>query len=230
MEYVITPPALPSVPVAGHSEQFPVHRIYCVGRNYAEHAREMGATGREAPFFFSKPADAIAVIQGSHQRLAYPGATAKLHHEVELVVALGSGGTGLTPSQAARTVWGYAVGIDLTRRDLQDEAKEKRRPWDTAKGFDRSAPIGALVRKESVPQISAASIWLDVGAGRRQSGHIADMIWGVDDLLAELSRYYELAAGDLVFTGTPAGVGALDRGDVVRAGIDGVGTIEFTLV
>jgi len=231
MAYVFAAPGQPVVGVAGTSDLFPVRRIYCVGRNYADHAREMGHTGREAPFFFGKPADAVLpVAEGAVGKLAYPGQTADLQYEVELVVALGARGSALRAADAGRLVWGYAVGIDLTRRDLQAEQKKLGRPWDIAKGFDRSAPLSPIRRVGSGGALAAGRIWLDVNGQRRQDGDVAAMIWGVDEIIEHLSQYFELAPGDLIFTGTPAGVGPIIAGDRVRAGIDTVGTLALQVL
>ena len=216
MSYAFAPPPQPAIPIAGTDARFPVHRIYCVGRNYAEHAQEMGAAvDREQPTFFMKPADAV-VVDGAP--VAYPPATSNLHHEVELVVALRSGGRDLDAATALEHVYGYAVGLDLTRRDLQAAAKAKALPWDVAKGFDASAPISAITPAEALGHPARGLLWLDVNGTRRQQADIADMVFGVGEILATLSRLYTLAAGDLVFTGTPAGVGPLVRGDGFRAG------------
>ena len=220
-EFVIPPPAPASVPVVGTSARFPVHRSYCVGRNFADHAREMGAEPppRGQPVFFMKPADAIHV-EGD---VPYPGATADLHHEVELVVALGRDADGVVdPRDALDLVFGYTVGLDLTRRDLQAQAKDKRLPWDTAKGFDHSAPLAELVPGRAVP---TGELWLRVNGGERQRAPLADMLFGVEDVLHELSKLFALRAGDLVFMGTPAGVAALARGDAFEAGVDGLATL-----
>lgn len=227
MSFVFPPPAPPAVAIVGRTERFPVHRIYCVGRNYAAHAREMGKDpDREAPFFFTKPADAV-VPNGS--QLPFPTRTADLHHEVELVVALGTGGANIGISQALSHVFGYAVGLDLTRRDLQAEAKDKGRPWDIAKGFDRSAPVGALT-PASDAQLANSKIWLKVNGTLRQQGALADMIWSVPEIIAELSTLFELAPGDLIFTGTPAGVAAIRSNDRLEGGIDGLQTLQVTLI
>lgn len=208
--YVIAPPTETVLPVEGGG-LFPVRRIYCVGRNYAEHAREMGADPeREPPFFFSKPRDAVT----SERQVAFPPATDNLHFEVELVLALGAGGAGLSADAARSTVYGAAVGVDLTRRDLQAAAKKSGRPWDTAKGFDASAPIG-LIRPGPAP--AAGPIALSVNGERRQSGDLSEMIWSSGEVLAHLSSLFRLEPGDLVFTGTPAGVGPLQPGDQVEA-------------
>lgn len=226
MSFAFPPPATASVAIVGRTERFPVHRIYCVGRNYAAHAREMGKDPeREAPFFFAKPADAI-VANGS--QLPFPSRTSDLHHEIELVVALGTGGANISISQALSHVFGYAVGLDLTRRDLQAEAKDKGRPWDTAKGFDRSAPISAIT-PASAAKLTDSKIWLKVNGSPRQQGALADLIWSVPEIIAELSTLFELAPGDLIFTGTPAGVAAIKSNDQLEGGIDGLETLHVTL-
>lgn len=204
----------PTVPVQGSDRPFPVRRILCVGRNYAAHAREMGADGRDPPFFFSKPADAV-VLPGDD--VPYPSATSDLHHEIELVVAIGEGGS----------VFGFAVGVDLTRRDLQNGFKAKGQPWDAAKGFDASAPISAIVPGATVP---AGRIALSVNGAVKQEGEIADMIWSVEEVLVEAGKLWKLEAGDLVFTGTPEGVGPIARGDLVEGSVDGVGSLSFRVV
>lgn len=222
-------PAMPpvSVPVHGSDSRLPVHRIYCVGKNYAEHAREMGSDPeREPPCFFSKPADALVCGSGE---VPYPPATGNLHHEIELVVALGAGGRDLDPAQALDRVIGYAVGVDLTRRDLQAAAKQRGLPWDTAKGFDCSAPMSPVRLVEPGRGLGEGRIWLEVNGQLRQKANIADMTWSVGEVLSHLSRLFELRAGDLVFTGTPAGVGPLVPGDVLRGGVDGVGEVDFRI-
>ena len=220
----------PFVPVTERADAFPVHRLYCVGRNYEEHAREMGASGREAPFFFCKPADAVLCASAGPIAIPYPDRTADLQHEVELVVAIGAPGYRVTAEQAARMIWGYAVGIDLTRRDLQAEAKRLGRPWEVGKAFDRSAPIGAMRPSIKVGELGTQRIWLDVNGRRRQDGTVSQMIWGVEETVSQLSGFFELAPGDLIFTGTPAGVGALLPGDRIEAGIDGIGAIQAQVV
>jgi fumarylpyruvate hydrolase len=215
--------SVPTIAISGSEQRFPVHRIYCVGRNYAEHAREMGHDPKkELPFFFSKPAD--AVVSGA-RALPFPPRTAELHHEVELVVALHQRGVNVRVADAAGMIFGYAVGIDLTRRDLQAEAKKSGRPWDMAKGFDNSAPIGPLAL--GIPPASGA-ISLSIDGQVRQSGDLKDMIWSVAEIIAALSTYVEVAPGDLIFTGTPAGVGQIKRGQSVRAEIAGIEPIEIT--
>lgn len=216
------------VPVAGRDEAFPVRRVYCVGRNYAAHAREMGNDpDREPPFYFMKPAD--AVVPGGGE-IRYPPRTAELHHEIELVVAIGRGGRDLSAERALDHVYGYTAGIDLTRRDLQAEAKRLGRPWDTAKGFDGSAPVAAIRSAEDIGHPARGRIWLAVNGDVRQDGDIADMIWRVPEAVAELSAYFELRPGDLLFTGTPAGVGEVARGDRLEGGIDGIAAIDVHVV
>ena len=227
MTWVILPPDQPSLPVAGLTARFPVRRIYCVGRNYADHAREMGHDPfAEPPFFFQKPATAL--VQ-SGAVLPYPPATADLHHEAELVVALHSGGADLTPDQALACVYGYAAGNDLTRRDLQAQAKSARRPWDMAKGFDWSAVIGAILPLpgQTLPD---AAITCHVDAHLRQSAQLSDMIWSVPDLLSHLSRLVTLAPGDLVMTGTPAGVGPIERGQTCKVSVAGLAPASVTIL
>ncbi len=227
MTYVFPIWRQPAVPVAGSDALFPVRRIFCVGRNYAAHAREMGSDpDREPPFFFTKPADAI-VADGSV--VPYPPATSNLHHEIELVVAIGRGGTDIDPDLALGHVFGYAAGIDLTRRDLQNAAKAVGQPWDMSKGFDHSAPIGTIRSAASLGHPTRAGIRLSVNGTLRQSGNIADLIWSVPETIATLSRLVTLAAGDLIYTGTPDGVGPLKPGDRVAGEIDGVGTIAISI-
>lgn len=216
-EHAVPAAPRPTVAVAGSRSRFPVRRIFCVGRNYPEHAREMGASDvRAPPFFFTKPAD--AVIE-SGAVIPFPKRTSDLHHEIELVVALGAGAG----------IFGYAVGNDLTRRDVQLKMKQEGKPWDTAKGFDHSAPITPIAPVESIGHLSRARIWLEVNDTLRQNGDIADMIWAVPEIIDELSTWFELASGDLIFTGTPAGVGPLQPGDRVRGGVDGVGVLTHTM-
>ena len=235
--FAFPPPARPAVPVEGTSALFPVRRILCVGRNYAAHAREMGADERDLPFFFSKPADAIVLCPPGHTvTLPYPSATSDLHHEVELVAALSSGGSNLTPEQGLAAVYGYAVGVDLTRRDLQNGFKAKGHPWDAAKGFDFSAPISPIRRKANCPLSqegigqAQGKIWLTVDGQSRQDGQLEDMIWSIGETIAQASRLWALAAGDLIFTGTPEGVGPIERNETVKAEIEGVGELLFKLL
>jgi len=227
MSYVFPPAAPVSIPVVGGNALFPVRRVYCVGRNYADHAAEMGADSREPPFFFSKPADALVPGGGE---VAYPPATSNLQHEVELVVALARGGADIPPARALACVYGYAVGLDLTRRDLQQRAKDKGHPWDMGKGFDHSAPIGALHPLAAGEHPARGSIWLRVNGELRQNGDLAQMSWKVAEVIANLSTYVTLAPGDLIFTGTPAGVSTVVRGDVLEAGVAGVGELVVRLV
>jgi len=217
----------PSVAVAATEARFPVHRIYCVGRNYAEHVREMGTDpGHAAPVFFMKPPDAV-VPGGS--AVPYPQATAELHHEIELVVALASGGRDIAPEAALAHVFGYAAGNDLTRRDLQNAAKARGQPWDAAKGFDHSAPIAAI-RPAALGHVAAGRIWLKVNGELRQEADVSHMILDVPHVIAALSKLYELKSGDLVFTGTPAGVGALKVGDEVEGGIEGLPVLRHAII
>ena len=223
--YVLTPPPVVSVPVAGDSRRFAVRRIFCVGRNYAEHAREMGGNPEaEPPFFFTKPADAVVE---SGARLPYPVATSDLHHEAELVVALGAGGAFVSADQALALVWGYAAGNDLTRRDLQAEAKAARRPWDMSKGFDASAVLGAIRPGAAVPQ---GRIRCLVDGQVTQDAELAEMIWPVAGIIAHLSRLVTLAPGDLIFTGTPAGVGPIARGQTCVVEVDGLAPAAVSFV
>ncbi len=212
MAFAFPPEETVSLPIVGSDERFPVRRVYCVGQNYADHVKEMGGDGRQPPFFFAKPTDAIDVSG----RFPYPPASDNVHHEVELLVAIGPLG-----------VFGYAVALDMTRRDLQLQAKESGRPWEAAKAFDRSAPCGPIVR-EFEP--SPRAIWLDVNGERRQEADLSQMIWSVHEIVEELSKLYDLKAGDVILTGTPAGVGPVKRGDVILAGVDGLGTLEVSVV
>jgi len=226
MSYVFPPPAAVSVEVKGRSERFPVNRIYCVGRNYAAHAREMGKDpDREPPFFFTKPANALVP---NNATIPYPPRTANLQHEIELVIAIGKGGKDIAVGSALAHVFGYAVGNDLTRRDLQFAARDAGRPWDTGKAFDRSAPITAIQPAEG-KGFAKGSIWLKVNGETKQQADVADLIWDVPEIIAELSTLFELAPGDLIFTGTPAGVGAIKSGDRIEGGIDGLDTLVTTI-
>ena len=222
-DYVISPPPQVAVPVAGGG-LFPVRRIYCVGRNYAEHAREMGHDpNAEPPFFFSKPADAL-LIGGADS--PYPTQTSNFHHEIELVAAIGTGGSEIPVETAINHVWGYGVGIDLTRRDLQAVAKEQRLPWDIAKGFDASAPITAIVPVASAGHDFSRRLWLEVNGELRQQAPLSDMVFSVAEIIHELSKLFALKAGDLIFMGTPSGVAALQRGDRFHAGVDGLAELR----
>jgi len=225
-EFILPAPATPSVAVHDSDARFPVRRIFCVGRNYAEHAREMGHDpNREPPFFFTKPADAV-VDDGA--TLPYPPHTENLHHEAELVVAIGTGGADIEVTDALSHVWGYGVGNDLTRRDMQAKAKEMRRPWDMSKGFDNSAVCGALHPVSTIGHLTKGRITAHVDGQLRQDGDIADMIWPVGDVIAFLSGLVTLAAGDLIYTGTPAGVGPIARGQSCTIAIEGLGSVTST--
>ena len=231
MSYVFPPAPAPSVPVVGTEAQFPVHRIYCVGRNYEEHAKEMGFTGREPPFFFMKPADAIVVAPpGATTPLPYPSLTTNLHHEIELVVAIGKGGKNIAAADALSHIYGYAVGLDMTRRDLQNDMKKQGRPWCIGKGFDHSAPIGPITPAAQAGDVGKAGIWLQVNGVDRQRSTIAQLIWNIAETIEHLSAAWELQPGDLIYTGTPEGVGAVVTGDVLEGGVDGLGSIRLKLV
>ena len=227
MNYVFPPAPVVSVPIVGRAERFPVHRIYCVGRNYEEHAKEMGFTGREPPFFFLKPADTIVVAApGQTAHIPYPTLTNNLHHEIELVVAIGKGGRDIAAADAAQHILGYAVGLDMTRRDLQTEMKKQGRPWCIGKGYDQSAPIGAITPAAQAGDIGQAAIWLQVNGSDRQRSHVSKLIWNVAETIEHLSQAWELQPGDLIYTGTPEGVAAVSRGDTMVGGIDGLGQIS----
>jgi len=226
-DFVITPPPANSLPVAGSSARFPIRRVFCVGRNYAAHAREMGQDPeREPPFFFSKPADAVVEASGV---IPYPPLTSNLHHEVEMVVALKGGGSGIRAEEALNLVWGYGVGVDLTRRDIQDTAKKLSRPWDWAKGFDASAPCSPLQPVEVVGHPTQGRIWLHVNGEQQQMGDLTELIWSVPEVISHISRAVALQPGDLIFSGTPAGVGRLQPGDVVAGGVQGIADFMFTV-
>ena len=226
--FVIAAPAIPSLPVVGDSKRFPVNRIYCVGRNYADHAREMGHDpDREPPFFFMKPATAI-VTDG--QAMAYPALSKDVHHELEMVVAIGKGGTNISADHALDHVWGYGLGLDMTRRDLQGEAKKMGRPWDTGKAFDQSAPCSALVPVSQCGHLSKGRIYLTVNGQVKQDGDLAMMIWNVPETIAYLSTLFTLMPGDLIFSGTPAGVAAVQRGDVLEGHVDGLPVLHTKIM
>jgi fumarylpyruvate hydrolase len=225
-EFALPPPATPSVAVAGTPQRFPVHRIYCIGLNYADHIREFGRDPQASPpVFFMKPADAVV---DSGAAIPYPPRTANFHHEIELVVAIGRGGRDIAVSTALEHVFGYAAGNDLTRRDLQKASKERGEPWDTAKGFDNSAPVAAL-RRASLGQVSRGRIWLSVNGEIRQESDVSRMIWDVPHVIAALSELYELKPGDLIFTGTPAGVGPVNPGDRLEGGVEGLEVLRNTI-
>ena len=231
MSFVFAPAAPVAVPIAGSQDSFPVRRVYCVGRNYAAHAREMGFDpDREPPFFFCKPADAVVpVAEGSTLSLPYPPETSNLHYEIELVAAIGKGGANISVGEALQHVWGYAVGLDMTRRDLQMKMREAGRPWELGKAFDQSAPIGPLHPAQSVSGIEQAGIWLQVNGADRQRSDIGKLIWSIAETIAYLSKYFRLEAGDLIYTGTPEGVGPVVRGDKMVGGVDGLGTLSVQM-
>jgi len=229
MTLVVAPHAPVLVPVVGGGS-FPVRRIYCVGRNYAEHAQEMGFTGREPPFFFMKPADAIVFVpDGVVGAMSYPPLTHNLHHEAELVVAIGVGGSGIRAADAAGHVYGYAIGLDMTRRDLQNDMKKQGRPWCIGKAFDESAPIGPIHPRARTGTLTRGAITLSVNGQSRQKGDLAELIWNVDETIEHLSAAWTLQPGDLIFTGTPAGVGPVVRGDVIEATIESLGTLRVAI-
>ena len=228
MAYVISPPPIPTLPVDGTSDQFPVGRIFCVGRNYADHAREMGHDpSREPPFFFVKPGSAI-LPEG--RDFPYPPLTQNVHYEFELVAAIGTGGANIRAADALQHIYGYAVGLDMTRRDLQDQAKALRRPWEAAKAFDHSAPCSRVVPAGRIGHPDRGAIWLDVNGKRVQSSDISALIWKIPEIIAELSTLFTLAPGDLVFTGTPAGVGPVQRGDSLHGCVEGVAELTLQIV
>jgi fumarylpyruvate hydrolase len=231
MSFIFTPPATVSVPVIGLSERFPVNRIYCVGRNYEEHAKEMGFTGREPPFFFLKPANALIVVEeGQTGDMPYPSLTQNFHHEIELVVAIGKGGKNIKAADAFEHIYGYAVGLDMTRRDLQNEAKKLGRPWDIGKGFDHSAPIGPITRAADADGIENAEIYLQVGGKDRQRSNTSKLIWNIAESIEHLSAAWELQPGDLIYSGTPAGVAAVVAGDTLIGGVAGIGTLKVKVI
>lgn len=230
MSYVFNPPAVPSVPVQGRAERFPIHRVYCVGRNYAEHAKEMGFTGREPPFFFLKPADAVVpVAAGETGSIAYPSLTKDLHHEIELVVAIGKGGRNIKAADAHQHIYGYGVGLDMTRRDLQGEMKKQGRPWCIGKGFDQSAPMGPITPVAQAGDVANAEIWLQVNGKDRQRSNVSKLIWNIGETIEHLSAAWELAPGDLIFSGTPEGVAAVVQGDTLVGGVGGLGELRVRI-
>jgi fumarylpyruvate hydrolase len=228
MNYLFPPAPTVSIPVVGSHAQFPVHRIYCVGRNYAEHAQEMGHTGREPPFFFMKPADAVLLVPaGETSALPYPSLTHNLHHEIELVVAIGTGGKDIPVEQAMKHIFGYAVGLDMTRRDLQNDMKKQGRPWCIGKGFEHSAPIGPITPVANAGDIQNAAISLHVNGELRQSSVISQLIWNLAETIAQLSAAWTLQPGDLIYTGTPAGVAAVLPGDTLQGSVSGLTAIAL---
>ncbi|WP_367847171.1 fumarylacetoacetate hydrolase family protein [Rhodoferax sp. WC2427] len=231
MDYVVSPPAVVSIPVVGQAARFPVHRIYCVGRNYAEHAKEMGFTGREPPFFFMKPADAVVAVEaGQTGSVAYPTLTGNLHHEIELVVAIGKGGRNITAAEAHQHIYGYAVGLDMTRRDLQNEMKKQGRPWCIGKAFEQSAPIGPISPVGQAGDVEHAEIALQVNGQERQRSNVAQLIWSIAETIEHLSAAWELQAGDLIYSGTPEGVGAVVRGDTLVGSVAGLEPLTVRIV
>lgn len=230
MDYTFAPSPAVSVPVTGQSRRFPVHRVYCVGRNYAEHAKEMGFTGREPPFFFLKPADAIVPAEAGHTiDIPYPSLTSNLHHEVELVVAIGTGGRDIAAADAHRHIFGYAVGLDMTRRDLQNDMKKQGRPWCIGKAFDQSAPIGPITPAAASGDIGHARIALEVNGRVRQQSSIDQLIWNIGETIAHLSAAWTLQPGDLIYTGTPEGVDAVVSGDLLHATVQGLAPLSVRI-
>lgn len=226
MSFVFTPPALVSVPVVGTLDRFPVHRVYCVGRNYEEHAKEMGFTGREPPFFFLKPADAVVVVEaGQTGVIPYPSLTNNLHHEIELVAAIGTGGKNIKAADALKHIFGYAVGLDMTRRDLQGEMKKQGRPWCIGKAYDHSAPIGPITPADKAGDVANAEIYLQVNGKDRQRSTVSKLIWNLAETIEHLSAAWELQPGDLIYTGTPEGVAAVVSGDTMVGEVQGLGSL-----
>ncbi len=231
MSYAFEPSPVVTVPVMGKAERFPVHRIYCVGRNYEEHAKEMGFTGREPPFFFMKPADAVLVVNADETgEMPYPSLTKNLHHEIELVVAIGKGGKNIKAAEALSHIYGYAVGLDMTRRDLQNDMKKQGRPWCIGKGFDHSAPIGPITPAALAGDVANAEIYVQVNGQDRQRSTTSQLIWNIAETIEHLSAAWELQPGDLIYTGTPEGVGAVVTGDVMLGSVAGLGGIKVRLV
>ena len=231
MSFVFTPPAAVSVPVVGSKERFPVHRIYCVGRNYEEHAKEMGFTGREPPFFFLKPADALVVVDaGQTGTIPYPSLTKNFQHEIELVVAIGTGGKNIKVADALKHIYGYAVGLDMTRRDLQGEMKKAGRPWCIGKAFDHSAPIGPITPAAQAGDVTHAELYIQVGGKDRQRSNVSKLIWNIGETIEHLSVAWELQPGDLIYTGTPEGVAAVVSGDTMVGSVAGLGVLTVKVV
>ena len=231
MSYTFTPPAVISVPVVGKAERFPVHRIYCVGRNYEEHAKEMGFTGREPPFFFLKPNDSLVLVNpGETGSMPYPPLTKNLHHEIELVVAIGKGGKNIKATDAFNHIYGYAVGLDMTRRDLQGEMKKQGRPWCIGKAFDHSAPMGPITPSAQAGDVENAELYVQVNGADRQRSNVNKLIWNIAETIEHLSAAWELQAGDLIFTGTPEGVAAVVPGDTMVGAVAGLGELKVKVV
>ncbi len=231
MSFTFTPPAIISVPVVGKAERFPVHRIYCVGRNYEEHAKEMGFTGREPPFFFLKPNDSLVLVNpGETGSMPYPPLTKNLHHEIELVVAIGQGGKNIKATDAFSHIYGYAVGLDMTRRDLQGEMKKQGRPWCIGKAFDHSAPMGPITPAAQAGDVENAELYVQVNGADRQRSNVNKLIWNIAETIEHLSAAWELQAGDLIFTGTPEGVAAVVSGDTMVGAVAGLGELKVKVV
>ena len=231
MNYTFTPPATISVPVVGKAERFPVHRIYCVGRNYEEHAKEMGFTGREPPFFFLKPNDSLVLVNpGETGSMPYPPLTKNLHHEIELVVAIGKGGKNIKATDAFSHIYGYAVGLDMTRRDLQGEMKKQGRPWCIGKAFDHSAPMGPITPAAQAGDVENAELYVQVNGADRQRSNVNKLIWNIAETIEHLSAAWELQAGDLIFTGTPEGVAAVVPSDTMVGAVTGLGELKVKVV
>jgi fumarylpyruvate hydrolase len=231
MSYVFEPSPVVSVPVVGKAERFPVNRIYCVGRNYEEHAKEMGFTGREPPFFFMKPANSVVVVKtGETGDMPYPSLTKNLHHEIELVVAIGKGGKNISAADALSHIYGYAVGLDMTRRDLQNDMKKQGRPWCIGKGFDHSAPIGPITLAAKAGDVANAEIYVQVNGQDRQRSNTSQLIWNIAETIEHLSAAWELQPGDLIYTGTPEGVGAVVAGDTLVGSVAGLGELKVRMV
>ncbi|MBS4037503.1 MAG: fumarylacetoacetate hydrolase family protein [Hydrogenophaga sp.] len=229
--FTFQPPAVVSVPVVGSAARFPVHRVYCVGRNYEDHAKEMGHSGREPPFFFLKPADTVVVAEaGQTATIPYPDLTSNFHHEIELVVAIGTGGRNIAAADAHKHIFGYATGLDMTRRDLQSDMKKTGKPWCIGKAFDHASPIGPITPAAQAGDITRAAIWLQVNGADRQRSSVAKLIWNIAETIEQLSKGWALQPGDLIYTGTPEGVNAVVRGDVLHGHVDGLTDIRFQVV
>ncbi|MBA4195040.1 MAG: 5-carboxymethyl-2-hydroxymuconate isomerase [Comamonadaceae bacterium] len=229
--FTFQPPAVVSVPVVGSAARFPVHRVYCVGRNYEDHAKEMGHSGREPPFFFLKPADTVVVAEaGQTATIPYPDLTRNFHHEIELVVAIGQGGRNIAAVDAFNHIFGYATGLDMTRRDLQSDMKKTGKPWCIGKAFDHASPIGPITPAAQAGDITQAAIWLQVNGADRQRSNVAKLIWNIAETIEQLSKGWALQPGDLIYTGTPEGVNAVVRGDVLHGHVDGLTDIRFQVV
>ena len=230
VQFVVTPPPGVSVAVNGTTDRFPVHRVYCVGRNYEEHAKEMGFTGREPPFFFLKPADTVVAVEaGQAGSIPYPSLTKNLHHEIELVVAIGTGGKNIQAADAHKHIFGYAVGLDMTRRDLQGEMKKAGRPWCIGKAFDHSAPIGPITVAADAGDVHNAELFIQVNGQDRQRSNVSKLIWNIAETIEYLSAAWELQPGDLIYTGTPEGVAAVVSGDTMACGVAGLSPLTVTV-